>query len=80
MHTLQEWAGAAGGIVRQAEESATDPWNGHDTLVIIATIVGIALVVVLIVWAKLHAFLALTIASLFVGLVSGISVEKVTTS
>jgi len=80
MHTLQEWAGAAGGIVRQAEESPTDPWTGHDTLVIIATIVGIALVVVLIVWAKLHAFLALTIASLFVGLVSGISVEKVTTS
>ncbi|WEG08914.1 gluconate:H+ symporter [Microbacterium horticulturae] len=80
MHTLDRWVNAAGGIVRHAEESATDPWNGHDTLVIIATIIGIALVVVLIVWAKFHAFLALTIASLFVGLVSGISVEKVTGS
>jgi len=67
-----------------ATDSTTDtahqPWNGHDTLVIIVAAIGIAIVVVLIVWLKMHAFLALTIASLFVGLASGIALEKVTTS
>jgi GntP family gluconate:H+ symporter len=56
------------------------PWNGHDTQVMIAAAVGIAIVVLLIVWVKMHAFLALTIGSLFVGIASGIALDKVTGS
>ncbi|WP_427019052.1 SLC13 family permease [Pseudarthrobacter sp. P1] len=56
------------------------PWNGHDTQVLIVAAVGIAIVVLLIVWAKLHAFLSLSIGALFVGIASGIALDKVTTS
>ncbi|MBN9096676.1 MAG: gluconate transporter [Pseudonocardia sp.] len=56
------------------------PWAAHDTQVLVVAAVGIALVVVLIVWVKLHAFLALTISSLLVGIFSGISLTTVTTS
>lgn len=56
------------------------PWNGHDTRVLIVAAVGIAIIVVLIVWVKMHAFLALTIGSLFVGLASGIAANKITGS
>jgi len=31
------------------------PWAAHDTQVLIVAVLGIALVVVLIVWAKMHA-------------------------
>jgi GntP family gluconate:H+ symporter len=54
--------------------------TSHDTQVLIVAAIGIALLVLLIVWAKLHAFLALTIGSLFVGVASGIPLEKVTAS
>ncbi|XXC84231.1 SLC13 family permease [Arthrobacter sp. A5] len=57
-----------------------EPWSAHDTQVLIVAAIGIAIVVLLIVWAKLHAFLALTIGALFVGIGSGISIDKVTTS
>jgi GntP family gluconate:H+ symporter len=63
-----------------ASDAAHKPWDGHDTLVLIVAAIGIAIVVVLIVVAKMHAFLALTIAALFVGLASGIAVDKVTAS
>jgi GntP family gluconate:H+ symporter len=56
------------------------PWNGHDTRVLIVAVIGIALIVLLIVAVKLHAFLALTIGSLFVGLASGIGAGGVTKS
>jgi gluconate:H+ symporter, GntP family len=56
------------------------PWAAHDTQVLVVAVLGIALVVVLIVVAKMHAFLALTISSLLVGIFSGISLTKVTTS
>ncbi|HEY8700038.1 MAG TPA: SLC13 family permease [Arthrobacter sp.] len=56
------------------------PWNGHDTQVLVVAAIGIAIVVVLIVWAKMHAFLALSIGALFVGIASGIALDKVTTS
>lgn len=49
-----------------------EPWAGHDTQVVIVAVVGIAIVVLLILLAKMHAFLALTIASLFVAIGSGI--------
>ncbi len=56
------------------------PWSGHDTQVLVVAIIGIGIVVALIVWLKMHAFLALTIGALFVGIFSGIALAKVTTS
>lgn len=65
-------------------DSTTDlmnqPWNGHDTQVLVVAAIGIAIVVLLIVWAKMHAFLSLSIGALFVGIASGIALDKVTTS
>jgi GntP family gluconate:H+ symporter len=66
--------------VAAATNPADKPWTGHDTQVLIVAAVGIAIVVVLITLVKLHAFLALTIGALFVGIASGIPLEKVTTS
>ncbi|OZI61740.1 GntT/GntP/DsdX family permease [Bordetella genomosp. 11] len=54
--------------------------TSHDTQVLIVAAIGIVLLVVLIVWLKLHAFIALTIGALFVGVGSGIPLEKVTSS
>ncbi|HEY0259709.1 MAG TPA: gluconate:H+ symporter [Lacisediminihabitans sp.] len=68
------------GRVAAAVNPADKPWDGHDTQVLIVAAVGIAIVVVLITVVKLHAFLALTIGSLFVGIGSGIALEKITTS
>jgi GntP family gluconate:H+ symporter len=42
---------------------ADQPWSGHDTQVLIVAAVGIAIVVLLIVRLKMHAFLALTIGA-----------------
>ena len=61
-------------------DDAHQPWTNHDTLVLTIAAIGIAIVVLLIVWLKMHAFLALTIGSLFVGIGSGIALEKVTLS
>jgi GntP family gluconate:H+ symporter len=63
-----------------AADSVHAPWNGHDTRVLVVAVIGIAIVVVLIVWAKMHAFLALTIGAVFVGILSGIALSKVTMS
>ncbi|MGN6205295.1 GntT/GntP/DsdX family permease [Humibacter sp.] len=73
LETLRSTAAAA-------TDAAHQPWTSHDTLVIVMAAIGIAIVVVLIVVVKMHAFLALTIASLVVGLGSGISLEKITAS
>ena len=54
--------------------------NAHDTQVLVVAAIGIAIIVVLIVWLKLHAFLALTVGALFVGVGSGIPLGKVTAS
>lgn len=56
------------------------PWNGHDTRVLVVAAIGIAVIVLLIVWMKVHAFLALTIGALFVGLASGIAAGSITKS
>ncbi len=73
MHT------ALGGLIHAADD-VHQPWNTHDTIVLIVAAIGIAIVVVLIVWLKLHAFLALTIGALFVGVASGIDLAKVSAS
>ncbi|MCQ9164889.1 GntP family permease [Arthrobacter sp. STN4] len=63
-----------------AADTANSPWTGHDTRVLVVAAIGIAIVVLLIVWIKMHAFLALTIGALFVGIGSGIALDKVTGS
>ncbi len=63
-----------------ASDKMHEPWASHDTQVLVVALLGIALVVVLIIWAKMHAFLALTIASLLVGVFSGIPLADVTKS
>ena len=54
--------------------------GGHDIQVLIVAAVGIAIVVLLIVFLRVHAFIALTIGALFVGIGSGIALDKVTAS
>jgi GntP family gluconate:H+ symporter len=60
--------------------AATSSWNGHDTRLITVTILGIALIVALIVFVKMHPFLALIIGSVFVGFASGVGTAKVVTN
>jgi GntP family gluconate:H+ symporter len=67
-------------IAATATDPTRKPWAIHDTEVLIVALLGIAIVVLLIVMLKMHAFLALTIGSLFVGVGSGIALDKVTTS
>jgi gluconate:H+ symporter, GntP family len=43
-------------------------WAVRDTVLVVWTLIGITVVVVLITWAKMHAFLALILGSLLVGL------------
>src|ERR1700712_1702168 len=45
-----------------------------------ATVVGIAIIVALIVVAKVHAFLALILGSVFVGFTAGVGTGKVITN
>ena len=59
---------------------ASTTLSAHDIQVLIVAAVGIAIVVLLIVFLKMHAFLALTIGALFVGIGSGIALDKVTAS
>ncbi|WP_326955803.1 GntT/GntP/DsdX family permease [Amycolatopsis sp. NBC_01286] len=51
-------------------------WTGHDTRLIGATVVAIAVIVVLITKVKLHPFLSLVLGSLVLGLAAGMPVEK----
>ena len=67
-------------MIAGAINPAEQPWDAHDARVLIAAAIGIGIVVALIVAFKMHAFLALTIGALFVGLSSGIALQKVTGS
>ncbi|NYE94286.1 GntP family gluconate:H+ symporter [Psychromicrobium silvestre] len=67
-------------ILPAASEAAQQPWNSHDTLLIILAAVGIALIVVLIAKFKMHPFLALILGAAVVGLGSGIELGKVVTN
>ena len=55
-------------------KAATDPIvpSGSNAQLIIAAIGGIAVIVLLITWLKLHAFLALMIGAIGVGLAAGL--------
>ena len=70
----------ASDLAASAAHLAQPVLNAHDTQVLIVAAVGIAIIVALIVWVKLHAFLALTVGALFVGIGSGIPLGKVTAS
>ncbi|MET7993213.1 gluconate:H+ symporter [Amycolatopsis sp. NPDC005232] len=51
-------------------------WTGHDSRLTLATVLAIAVIVVLISKLKLHPLLALTIGSGVLGLVAGMPVDK----
>ena len=55
---------------------AAGEWTGHDTRLIVATVLAIAAIVVLISKLKLHPLLALTLGSGVLGLVAGMPVDK----
>ncbi len=48
-------------------------WTGHDTLLVAWAVIGIAVIVVLITWARFHPFIALVLGSLVVGLGTGLA-------
>lgn len=52
-------------------------WTGHETWLVVCAVLGIAIIVVLISYFKVHAFLALVIGSGFVGLASGLKAPEV---
>ncbi|WP_326568527.1 gluconate:H+ symporter [Amycolatopsis rhabdoformis] len=56
--------------------SAAAAWTGHDTRLILATVLAIAVIVLLISNLKLHPLLALTIGSGVLGIVAGMPVDK----
>jgi GntP family gluconate:H+ symporter len=51
-------------------------WTGHDTRLITATVVAIAVIVVLITKVKLHPFLSLVLGSIVLGLTAGMPVDN----
>jgi len=71
-------------VAASAAAGATDlmhqALNAHDTRVLIVAGIGIAVIVALIVWMKMHAFLALTLGALVVGVGSGMPLDKITAS
>lgn len=52
-------------------------WTSHETWLVTCAVIGIALIVVLISYLKVHAFIALIIGSGFVGLASGLKAPDV---
>jgi GntP family gluconate:H+ symporter len=52
-------------------------WDGHDTRLTLVALGGIVLIVLLIVWAKLHPFLSLILGSAFVGIAGGVGMSDV---
>jgi GntP family gluconate:H+ symporter len=63
-----------------AAAAITKPWSGHDTRLIVVTVIGIAIIVLLIVVLKMHPFLALVLGSAFVGLAAPVALPMVVTN
>ena len=59
-------------VLLAAAPDPSAPWTGHDTRLIVVTLLGIAAIVLLISWAKMHPFLALILASIGVGIAGGV--------
>jgi GntP family gluconate:H+ symporter len=72
----------AGPAITMAASNATasTPWSGHDTQLVVAALLGIAVIVVLIARFKVHPFLALTLGSGVLGGVAGMSTDKLVSS
>ena len=60
--------------------AALTSWNSHDTRLITMTIIGIAIIVALIVVAKMPPFIALILGSVFVGFGAGVGSAAVVTN
>jgi GntP family gluconate:H+ symporter len=63
-----------------AAAAASKNWDAHDTRLIAATVIGIAIIVALIVVVKMHPFLSLILGSVFVGFAAGVGSGKVITN
>src|SRR3954447_22967055 len=55
-------------------------WTAHNTMLVIDAVVAVLVVIVLVARFNLHAFLALMIAALGMGLASGLGVDKLVDS
>ncbi|MFD0482190.1 gluconate:H+ symporter [Kineococcus sp. GCM10028916] len=60
--------------------AAAAAWTGHDTRLVVAALLGIAVVVLSVSWAKLNPFIGLLLGSAALGLVAGLSVQDIVTS
>ena len=60
--------------------AAAAAWTGHDTRLVVAALLGIAVVVLSVSWAKLNPFIGLLLGSATLGLVAGLSVQDIVTS
>ena len=67
-------------VTLAAAAATTKPWAAHDTRLTLVTLGGIAIIVLLIVLAKVHPFLALIAGSAFVGLAGGVPLPKIITN
>ncbi|MDM7890432.1 GntP family permease [Curtobacterium caseinilyticum] len=72
-HGLTVLAAEGGGT------ETVDP-SGSITQLVVAALIGIAVIIVLITWLKVHPFVALTIGALGVGIGAGLAPEKTVTS
>jgi GntP family gluconate:H+ symporter len=63
-----------------AAAAITKPWAAHDTRLIVVTVIGIAIIVLLIVVLKMHPFLSLLLGSAFVGLAAPVPLAMVVTN
>lgn len=54
---------------------AASVWSAHDTRLLAATLAGIAVIVLLISWAKLHPFLSLALGAATLGVAAGMPIS-----
>lgn len=66
--------------VTAAELIAAAGSGSHDTRLILAALIGIAVIIALITFAKLNPFLSLTIGALLVGAIAGLGMDKTVVS
>ncbi len=58
-----------------AAHASSAPWSAHDTRLIVVAAIGIAVIVGLIVFAKMHPFLSLVLGSAVVALAAGVPAD-----
>lgn len=65
-------------LASQSAEAASTgvPWSGHDTWLLALVGLSIVVVVLLVSWARVHAFLALMLGAFTVSLLSGAGLDK----